>query len=47
MRQNTYKIIGHDTAVGPVRLDGLPQHKHRGRDVEGVTAETKRTLHEV
>lgn len=45
VRQNTYKIIDHDTNVGPVRPDGLPRHRHHGRGVEGATTETERVLH--
>jgi len=47
MRQNTYQIIDHDTNVGPVIPDGLPQHRRRKRDTEATATEIERTLHAV
>ena len=47
MRQNTYKIINHDTDLGPVIPDGLPQQRHHRTDAEGITTNYERTVHEV
>ena len=33
--------------MGPVGPDGVPIHRHRGRDVKGAAAETERVLHVV
>lgn len=33
--------------MGPVRPDGFPWHRHRGRGVEEATTETERVLYAV
>lgn len=41
------KLFDHDTTVWPIRPEGLPSHRHHGRDMESVAAKTERLLHTV